>query len=209
MPLRGFTLAEVLITLGIIGVVAALTIPTLMQNLNRRDTIAKVKKVHSVLSNAAQLSVQENGLPTTWGLEDRTNLQSTVVAIADKIKPFLKISKDCGTEVSACGSGCYSRVNDDSIVHCMHGNHVYKLILTDGTYLYFAGDSNQNHVTDFWLDVNGSKGPNKLGVDMFSYWWDIKTGLIKGLGPIDDPFTQNWNFTNYILFHDNMDYLDE
>ena len=44
---NAFTLAEVLITLGIIGVVAAMTIPTLMQNINAKDVVAKVKKANN------------------------------------------------------------------------------------------------------------------------------------------------------------------
>lgn len=46
-----FTLAEVLITLGIIGAVAALTMPTLMQNKNNNEIQAKVKKIYSTLTN--------------------------------------------------------------------------------------------------------------------------------------------------------------
>lgn len=47
--LLAFTLAEVLITLGIIGVVAAMTLPTLINNYRKQETIAKLKKVYSVL----------------------------------------------------------------------------------------------------------------------------------------------------------------
>ena len=49
---NGFTLAEVLITLGIIGVVAALTIPTLVANYQKKVTVTKVKKVYVTLNNA-------------------------------------------------------------------------------------------------------------------------------------------------------------
>ncbi len=48
----GFTLAEVLITLGIIGVVAALTMPSVINNYKEKETIAKLKKTYSVLSQA-------------------------------------------------------------------------------------------------------------------------------------------------------------
>ena len=44
---RAFTLAEVLITLGIIGVVAAITIPSLMENVRNRDLQAQLKKTYS------------------------------------------------------------------------------------------------------------------------------------------------------------------
>lgn len=58
---RGFTLAEVLITLGIIGVVAAMTIPTLVANIKGAQYRAKFKKIISTLSNAARLSQEQYG----------------------------------------------------------------------------------------------------------------------------------------------------
>ncbi|MBR1754238.1 prepilin-type N-terminal cleavage/methylation domain-containing protein, partial [bacterium] len=62
VPLRGFTLAEVLITLGIIGVVAALTIPTLMQQHRRHVVETKFKEAVSILKQANALSKVDYGL---------------------------------------------------------------------------------------------------------------------------------------------------
>ena len=56
-----FTLAEVLITLGIIGIVSAATIPIMLTNFKKRETVAKVKAAYSILSQAVKLSVEENG----------------------------------------------------------------------------------------------------------------------------------------------------
>ena len=55
----GFTLAEVLITLGIIGVVAAMTIPTLVQNINSTKWTSQYKKAFSTLTNAAEMAVAQ------------------------------------------------------------------------------------------------------------------------------------------------------
>ena len=57
----GFTLAEVLITLGVIGVVAAMTIPTLMTNLQNRKLESQFKEGYSILSQAFK-SWQDDGL---------------------------------------------------------------------------------------------------------------------------------------------------
>ena len=62
MKKYAFTLAEVLITLGIIGVVAAMTIPTLMQNTNAKDVVAKVKKANNTITNAINLGAAHEGL---------------------------------------------------------------------------------------------------------------------------------------------------
>ena len=61
-----FTLAEVLITLGIIGVVAAMTIPTLLQNRVNTEVESKLKKVYSVMNQAILMSEQDNGPKEYW-----------------------------------------------------------------------------------------------------------------------------------------------
>lgn len=66
-----FTLAEVLITLGIIGVVAALTLPTLMQNYQKQVAINRLKVNYNVMSNAVRMAEAEYGDITTW--EDVSN----------------------------------------------------------------------------------------------------------------------------------------
>ena len=70
-----FTLAEVLITLGIIGVVAAMTIPTLMANVKYHQYSAKFKKTVSTLSNAAKMSQAQYGFDYS-GLTDKCNAKS-------------------------------------------------------------------------------------------------------------------------------------
>ena len=66
IPRAAFTLAEVLITLGIIGIVAAMTIPTLVQNYQKKLFETKVQYTYSLLSNVVQRSVAENGDINTW-----------------------------------------------------------------------------------------------------------------------------------------------
>ena len=62
----GFTLAEVLITLGIIGVVAAMTIPSLMTAYNKHLTETRLKKFYSLFNQAIKLSVVENDEVEGW-----------------------------------------------------------------------------------------------------------------------------------------------
>lgn len=58
---KAFTLAEVLITLGIIGVVSAMTIPNLMSSYNKHVVETKLKKTHSTILQAFKLMQAENG----------------------------------------------------------------------------------------------------------------------------------------------------
>ena len=61
-----FTLAEVLITLGIIGVVAAITMPALIQNYRNHAVEAKLKKFYSTFNQAVEMSIAENGDVALW-----------------------------------------------------------------------------------------------------------------------------------------------
>ena len=61
-----FTLAEVLITMTIIGVVAALTVPTMIQNYQEKATVAKLRTVYSTLNQAFYMAKTDKGSPETW-----------------------------------------------------------------------------------------------------------------------------------------------
>ena len=63
---NGFTLAEVLITLGIIGVVAALTIPTLIGNYQKKEVAVRLQKMYNTIQNAISLAEEENGPSEYW-----------------------------------------------------------------------------------------------------------------------------------------------
>ncbi|MBR1754575.1 type II secretion system protein, partial [bacterium] len=94
---RGFTLAEVLITLGIIGVVAALAIPTLISNNNKRIVETRLAKFYSTMNQAIELSEVENGPKEKWD-----NLKDNPSEWFRKyLEPYVKTSKvDYGDTVS-------------------------------------------------------------------------------------------------------------
>lgn len=86
----GFTLAEVLITLGIIGIVAALTLPTLVQNYRKSVVEKKLYTSYNILQNMIRLSALDNGDPQYWELENWDH------EIFDKyFAPYLKVIQKC------------------------------------------------------------------------------------------------------------------
>ena len=85
-----FTLAEVLITLGIIGVVAAMTIPTLIADYQEKVLVTKVKQGHSQLMNAIQLYVAQNNCANMLCLFDTKKSSDEV---ASELATVLKKSK--------------------------------------------------------------------------------------------------------------------
>jgi prepilin-type N-terminal cleavage/methylation domain-containing protein len=67
-----FTLAEVLVTLGIIGVIAALTVPGLKKHTGEKETVAGLKKAYSSLNQLVARSEIDNGPLQFWDLSDAT-----------------------------------------------------------------------------------------------------------------------------------------
>lgn len=95
----GFTLAEVLITLGIIGVVAALTLPALVQNNRNREMQTRLKRGYSVLSQALDMYQAENGERITPQTKIGWDLKPVLMK-------YLKTVKDCG----------YGSLDDDACI---------------------------------------------------------------------------------------------
>ncbi len=211
----GFTLAEVLITLGIIGVVAAMTMPSLIQKHQEKVTVAKLKKVYSVLSQAFLQACNEYGTPDSWELAKNGE---PAVNAAPKIKQFLKVADDCG--VNDCENysirGGHFRVLRGGIYGSSYYSNDYKLKLTDGTELSFRENIDGGGIM-ILADLNGQQGPNTMGKDIF-YFAFLNDGKIipGGIGydPKDttvfqacNPKMEGWNCTAWVIYNENLDYL--
>lgn len=212
-----FTLSEVLITLGIIGVVAAMTLPTVINHHKERVTINKVKKIYSTFSQALLLSIKDNGPANEWNVGNGDN-STTAVEITNYLKPYLKVLKDCGTALGCLEytqkakylNGSTHPYNYDT------SNKFYKMILQDGSYIWIRGPlnlycnssegGNSNTCGVVYFDINGGKQPNTIGIDIFGLLitpFSIKPNIS------DTCYKNNegWGCLNYILQNDNMDYL--
>lgn len=173
---KAFTLAEVLITLGIIGVVAALTIPTLVNNYRKKQFETGLKKEYSVLLQALDMYKQDNETPLKK--EDTDQLHAE---FKNKIKPYLKILVDCGdSQAGGSEAKCVQNGNftqDKKYTYKTYSGNIAKkdlfddgqIILNDGSHLLFEnpGGGNDVYVS---IDVNGYKKlPNKWGEDVFTF----------------------------------------
>lgn len=158
----GFTLAEVLITLGIIGVVAALTLPNLITQYQKNATVQGLKVAYSLLSQAVQKSVSENGEINEWDYSlSSADFDETYLI------PYLKIVKKCE------GAECIT--TDDFHGYYELNGHKYtqigkSYILSNGMIL--MRDSYQLNLgfITYMVDINGNKKPNKMGRDIFSFY---------------------------------------
>lgn len=154
----GFTLAEVLITLGIIGVVAAMTIPTLMSNTGKAEFKTAFKKVISTVNQAVTMSVAIDYLDFGDAYAGTSNTESIYKIIENK----MQIAKTATTNTPE--------------VRRMFGsdNNNYTIFFADGMVLSYPQTThnctNQNangnrtggNYCSAIVDVNGTKNPNKL-----------------------------------------------
>ena len=228
----GFTLAEVLITLGIIGVVAALTLPSLIQSYRDKAIVAQTKKTYSTFSQLLLLAKENGGKSLDEVLQAATSKEEASMAMLNYFLPYLNVVKNCGLERNA---GCfghdvpYYRLNGTEYIGW--GSPVYdnfpdraKVKLADGTSIAFYtwGNAGCNYSGDykvcgeFYVDVNGDKKHNKLGVDLHTF--EITEEKILPGGTIEGPDginsdcldTKNgegWACTIWVIVNENLDYL--
>ncbi len=155
MKKTGFTLAEVLITLGIIGIVAAIVMPTLIFDNQKNIIEAKVGQTYSTLAQAAEMSEIDNSKIEYWD----TSLNSQPF-FEKYILPYLK-------GASYCGSGN----NAANTEKCGMGVSTYGVsyTLNNGTTVSFVSAAQRQaragDLGSIIVDGNGAEGPNALGMD--------------------------------------------
>ncbi len=179
----GFTLAEVLVTLGIIGVVSALTVPTLMQNYQKKSYVTQLHKVYNEL-NQALLQYQTD--------RNAVNLKeaglTTNEACADFFKKYFKIVQDCGSDSEPCFADSYKKISGvDSHFYCAANC----MVLASGASI--GSKIGSNNIIQFVVDINGVKGPNIYGRDAFSLYL-YSNGVIDDLAlkDVDNPDDYTW-----------------
>ena len=140
---RAFTLAEVLITLGIIGVVAAITMPTLIANYKNKVLLNQAKNSYSILSNAMQMVKTRNNLDSYGDLFNNSYTEDEIIDILSKDLKMVKICKKnkggCWTWKTKSQKKKYS---NGKTVYNNYNNYT-SAILEDGSVI-FISRYNQN-----------------------------------------------------------------
>ena len=186
----GFTLAEVLITLGIIGVVAAMTMPTLMNQTNGAQYKAAYKKALSAISQGITLNVALDGgsfadaVAGDAGSKEQKNGSDTVASILNSRMNIVKVATAADSGYGMTGEGsnatsnfpgkvktCKETKDDGSCQTYESVSPDTFLFFNDGvTFAYKSADAKGctddsvkgvNHCVGV-IDVNGTKGPNKV-----------------------------------------------
>lgn len=180
----GFTLAEVLITLGIIGIVAQMTIPTLMNNVQETTWKVGFKKNYSELSSAATFISMDP--PETW----------TEYGMVTEFAKHIQTIKVCDTKKSI-EEGCWESsrpiVSKAKVLNAADagswGGGATCMRVINGSVICFDLGSTTSPVL---IDVNGAKPPNTIGKDVFAalfshagYSLKPAIGVRTGFGPAD------------------------
>ena len=170
-----FTLAEVLITLGIIGIVASLTMPTLIGNYKKQETISRLKKAYSIINQALKLSEAQNGEYSQW--EDGQSLGADAY-LQKYWLPYFNILKICYSfkECGYTNKFPYKELKGTQSALLFSGNNSrIPFITTDGIVyiisIAIGGDANTpgKKSSLIYIDINGSKNPNTIGKDVFIF----------------------------------------
>ena len=203
-----FTLAETLIVMGIIGVVAALTLPNLNSSTGDKEKVAKVKKIYQNLNDAYGRAVAVYGPSDSWyGARAGGYTTATLVANAERITEFLKITN---TGTGKCFSTARTKYLNGIEGIPWSGPPGYSVMTADGTSVMIHGTP---YPEGFFVDIDGpSKGTNTWGKDLFAF--SIVNGEVypSGYNLTDEQlknscFKTGVDCTGWVVQNENMDYL--
>lgn len=185
----GFTLSEVLITLGIIGIVAALTMPSLIANYQKKVISSQMKKFVSTFSQAYNLAIVNYGEPQGWDIcSIQTNNANCTKYDGGASQYILSSVKKF--DISNNIPESYKEQLQENLKNTIGGgwpnwSNIKVWALNDGSIIYNMEDwvmNNGNIATTFMVDVNGLKKPNRLGKDIFRFA-QVHTELSYTLNP--------------------------
>ncbi len=192
---QGFTLAEVLITLGIIGIVASMTLPALIQQNQKKVTATRLEQTYSQLYQAINMAQAKYGDMKNWDVNENykssndasnPNLSKDMAAkfAETYITPYIKHT---GTpqviQPRELGYSDYRTKNGQ--IYWNAGTSTYILELANGVTLFIAynGDEEILLLPIIFVDINGRAKPNIVGRDFFLFTLDsVSTMKLKPYG---------------------------
>lgn len=232
----GFTLAEVLITLGVIGVVSAITLPTLIHSYQEKVIVHSLTEVYSILNQAYKMSIIDNGPISAWNLS--SNEDEARAQILEKLTPYMKSYLICDNKNIKCKDkqmpidmngkdtnvsytynmilGNTTKINIDNTGS--QTNAIAKIDCDDGCYVGSFGPT-MLCAHQIMVNVTGKDNKPMWGRDLFLFAILDRGILPYGVvgwakthkcNPSGSSSAGWWNGTTcagYVLSHKNLDYL--
>lgn len=168
---KGFTLAEILVTLGIIGVVAALTVPALTKNTGSAKIGPSLAKFVNTFENATGVMMQAEGLIT---LIDTSSDAIPIAKISENMvvaqspNSYTYYAPNGGTGGTFTAANTY--VLKDGSIFGIAKKSTYSSLSNKGAY--------KGIIADVIYDINGNGGKNRAGKDVFRFELDNSGALI-------------------------------
>lgn len=177
---NAFTLAEVLITMAIIGVVAALTIPNLVQNYKKKVATVRLKKFVSSMHQAIALSELENGAITSWNVA--ASIPPTGDPNSDEYKDAYR--QNANNALAFFNQYLAKYINYTKVEDAKD----YKSLVyfADGSCMWLYNGS----LIDIKYAINCNSGQDQNGIDNFAFLINYKT---------NDPYLGNRKFSGYYI----------
>lgn len=155
-----------------------MTIPGLLTNFKKRETVTKVKAAYSIFSQAVKMSTEENGEISGWDVSDQT------VVVEKYILPYMTgVTKLKGALVkypmrtlSSQGLIEVNRYLDWS------WNITFRPIYVMQNGMYFTYSNSNDGYPTIVVDINGSGKPNIMGIDGFAFWLDKNSSSVVPAG---------------------------
>ncbi len=184
---NAFTMAEVLVTLMIIGVIASITMPALRKQADMQENVAGVKKAYSSLVQATSVLEQKYGDHKRWRFDDT---DASINKMLNYYTSVMNTTRKCEVGFDGCwaqttwlngpdygGTDGIGRFNSATFSTSDGMNYsIGGLASGSGVNI----DSAPEGSLAFFVDVNGDKKPNKLGDDVFLFVMTKDRGLVPG-----------------------------
>lgn len=172
-----FTLAEVLITLVIIGVIAALTIPTAINNTKEQELKSQFAKAYSTIVQAQYKTVMNDfggyvkcyDAMENLGTGSSTSYSAECSSFIQSLEKNLQVQKIC--RGNSKSDGCVPEYPEFTAAYYCSGATFNSLNNSNYAYVLASGQIISLSVSDssFLMDINGHKGPNAYGKDLFAF----------------------------------------
>ena len=184
---KGFTLAEVLVTMGIVGLISALTIPAIMKNYKNRIFAASIEKAYSQLSDATKAIMADEMADSLYKTRlamynrncDTDNAEGACYFLP---KYFKTTKKGCGTKAYSPDNVCLGDVYQNldgtykTKVNASDTEGKYEVVTSFGYCVQttngftICGTHNvANGISTYIIDTNGPAEPNVAGRDLFTF----------------------------------------
>ena len=167
---KGFTLAEALVAIVIIGLLATLLLGKLFVNTIKQQTVAQLQKTSNILGQAFKKTEVLNGFHQYWDFPSGVSQVSTNMFFDDYLKNDLVLMEDCKNKTTDECEYKFKELNGSVKTLESLWRRFY---LNDGMFVAMQTNGSENNkVIYFYVDVNGKKFSNTVGKDifMFEYW---------------------------------------